>query len=138
LRIFPQERLAFPIYYQLIYVADFKSSIEEPRIMAYQSYINGSRWRNNPARLAELEASGFRCRTCHASGADVWLEVHHRTYERLGCELVGDLTALCEDCHWTVSRHPGDGIELVSDDQARRLLELHGGPVEAFFECEEG
>jgi hypothetical protein len=36
------------------------------------------------------------------------------------------------------SRLPGDGIELVSDDQARRLLELHGGPVEAFFECEEG
>ena len=36
------------------------------------------------------------------------------------------------------SRLPGDGIELVSNDQARRLLELHGGPVEAFFECEEG
>jgi hypothetical protein len=36
------------------------------------------------------------------------------------------------------SRLPGNGIELVSDDQARRLLELHGGPVEAFFECEEG
>jgi hypothetical protein len=35
------------------------------------------------------------------------------------------------------SRLPGDGIELVSDDQARRLLELHGGPVEAIFECEE-
>lgn len=35
------------------------------------------------------------------------------------------------------SRLPGDGIELVSDDQARRLLELHGGPVEAFFGCEE-
>jgi hypothetical protein len=36
---------------------------------------------------------------------------------------------------WAVdgSRLPGDGIELVSDDQARRLLELHGGPVEAFF-----
>jgi hypothetical protein len=36
------------------------------------------------------------------------------------------------------SRFPGDGIELVSDYQARKLLELHGGPVEAFFECEEG
>ena len=36
------------------------------------------------------------------------------------------------------SRVPGDGIDLVSEDQARRHLEQHGGPVEDFFECEEG
>ena len=36
------------------------------------------------------------------------------------------------------SRLPGDGIELVSEDQARRLLEQRGGPVEAFFISEEG
>jgi predicted HNH restriction endonuclease len=71
--------------------------------MTYQSYINGSRWRNNPARLAELEASGFRCRTCNASGPGERLEVHHRTYERLGQEQVGDLTALCANCHSTVT-----------------------------------
>jgi hypothetical protein len=36
------------------------------------------------------------------------------------------------------SRDPGDGIELVSADQARALLEQHGGPVEDFFDCAEG
>lgn len=36
------------------------------------------------------------------------------------------------------SRDPGDGIELVSADQARALLEQHGGPVEMFFDTEEG
>ena len=36
------------------------------------------------------------------------------------------------------SRVPGDGVESVSDDQARRLLEQHGGQVKAFFECGEG
>ena len=36
------------------------------------------------------------------------------------------------------SRDPGDGIELVSADQARALLEQHGGPVEMFFDNEEG
>jgi hypothetical protein len=36
------------------------------------------------------------------------------------------------------SRDPGDGIELVSADQARGLLEQHGGPVEMFFDTEEG
>lgn len=28
-----------------------------------------------------------------------FLEVHHRTYERVGRELVTDLLALCWDCH---------------------------------------
>src|SRR5579872_7014045 len=36
------------------------------------------------------------------------------------------------------SRQPGEGIELVSETEARRLLEQHDGPVEAFFESEEG
>ncbi len=49
-------------------------------------------------------ASGHRCRTCYATGGDgAPLEVHHRTYERLGHELVGDLTALCPGCHRTIT-----------------------------------
>jgi len=31
--------------------------------MDYYSYLNSPQWRDNPARLAELEATGFRCRT---------------------------------------------------------------------------
>jgi hypothetical protein len=27
------------------------------------------------------------------------LEVHHLTYERVGCERFGDLIVLCSDCH---------------------------------------
>lgn len=36
------------------------------------------------------------------------------------------------------SRNPGKGLQLVSQIEARRLLEQHNGPVEAFFESEEG
>ena len=36
------------------------------------------------------------------------------------------------------SRDHGDGIQFVSESEARRLLEQHDGPVEVFFECEEG
>ena len=71
--------------------------------MTYEAYINSTRWRNSPARLAELKASGFRCRLCYASDTDVELQVHHRTYERLGRELVGDLLTLCKDCHLVVT-----------------------------------
>ena len=71
--------------------------------MNYASYISSSKWRRSGARLGELQLAGFRCRTCNApAGADP-LEVHHRTYERLGRELVGDLTALCRKCHFGVT-----------------------------------
>jgi hypothetical protein len=65
----------------------------------YAKYIGSALWRNNPARLAELAASGGRCRTCNRAAPEVELQVHHRTYERLGVEDVGDLTTLCTECH---------------------------------------
>lgn len=72
-------------------------------MLDYYSYIGSVRWRNNPARLAALEASGFRCWLCNASQDEARIEVHHRTYERLGCERADDLIALCSDCHHGVT-----------------------------------
>lgn len=72
--------------------------------MNYRRYISSDKWRRSPARLGELQAAGFRCRTCNAAAAATDpLEVHHRTYERLGYELVADLTALCRRCHHGVT-----------------------------------
>jgi hypothetical protein len=66
----------------------------------YANYISSAMWRNNPARLRELAASGFQCRLCPNSQANGHIiEVHHRTYIRIGCEIDGDLTALCRECH---------------------------------------
>jgi hypothetical protein len=45
--------------------------------MNYDDYINSGRWRNSPARLAELEASGFRCRICNGDGEGSAVEIHH-------------------------------------------------------------
>lgn len=73
------------------------------RIVDYYKYINSSRWRDNPARLAELEAADFRCRLCSASQDSARIEVHHRTYVRLGREQIGDLTTLCQECHHVVT-----------------------------------
>ena len=71
--------------------------------MQYAEYIRSAAWRNNPARLAELAASGGRCRTCNRPAPEVELQVHHRTYARLGAELVGDLTTLCVECHRVIT-----------------------------------
>jgi 5-methylcytosine-specific restriction endonuclease McrA len=71
--------------------------------MIYREYINSSAWRHSSARLEELAASGFRCRLCNRSNAEIELQVHHRTYERLGAEEAGDLTTLCNECHLVVT-----------------------------------
>lgn len=68
--------------------------------MDYVKYISSKAWRTNLVRRREFEAAGFQCRLCTNSIAkgDA-LEAHHRTYERLGYEIDGDLTALCRECH---------------------------------------
>lgn len=72
--------------------------------MTYRKYIRSAAWRRSKARLSELEAAGHRCRLCNASATDgAALQVHHRTYERLGRELPSDLTALCRECHDVVT-----------------------------------
>lgn len=68
--------------------------------MNYLAYMSSQAWRNSPVRLREFAAAGFQCRLCpnsHAKGHV--LEAHHRTYERLGSEVDGDLTTLCHECH---------------------------------------
>jgi hypothetical protein len=74
------------------------------RLLNYAKYISSEAWRRCPARLAELEAAGHRCRICFQEGTSHSpLEVHHATYRRLGQEEVGDLLALCGPCHREVT-----------------------------------
>lgn len=72
--------------------------------MQYRNYIASNRWRTNPARLAELDSANGRCRICFEKATtDAPLEVHHATYVRLGHEALGDLLAVCHDCHRKVT-----------------------------------
>jgi hypothetical protein len=79
--------------------------------MNYPTYIKSAAWRKNPARLKALAEAGGRCRLCHKATP---LEVHHATYERLGCEVEGDLISLCGDCH----------LEVTSFLRARRYADV--------------
>jgi|SRR5882672_123533 len=63
-------------------------------IPEYKQYIQSKEWRIR--RLQAIERDDSRCRVCN-SGEN--LDVHHRTYKRLGDELSNDLTTLCEACH---------------------------------------
>jgi hypothetical protein len=61
-------------------------------------YLSSPHWRAQRARA--IARAGGRCERCGAHG----LEVHHRTYARLGRERDRDLRALCHRCHRIAER----------------------------------
>lgn len=69
--------------------------IRELRAMPYGEYLRTPHWKH--LREDKVRAAGHRCQLCNRGS--VTLNVHHRTYERLGEELDEDLTVLCRDCH---------------------------------------
>ncbi len=72
-----------------------ETRIAELRSLPYREYLQSPEWKERAA-LAR-ERAGYRCQVCNA--INVQLNVHHRTYERLGNEVDGDLTVLCQPCH---------------------------------------
>lgn len=65
--------------------------------MAYDAYLQTEHWKHK--RQDALACSLWRCALCYASDKETTLHVHHRTYDRRGCEEPEDLTVLCCDCH---------------------------------------
>jgi 5-methylcytosine-specific restriction endonuclease McrA len=59
----------------------------------YAEYLRSEQWRQTAATAKERSPY---CALCPARDG---LEVHHRTYARLGREWPSDLTVLCDRCH---------------------------------------
>ena len=72
-----------------------QNRIDELQAMSYQDYLASPEWQR--CRVWKLCEAGNRCQVCNAGQAD--LDVHHRTYERRGCEHPEDLLVLCWTCH---------------------------------------
>jgi restriction endonuclease Mrr len=73
----------------------FADRLDELRRMPYRAYLRTPEWR--VTRAAALQRAGHSC-SLDVTHTDA-LEVHHRTYERLGHELASDLVVLCHACH---------------------------------------
>lgn len=71
-----------------------KTRLDALRAMPYRDYLLSPEW--NATRVATLRRCKGACMVCNAH---VRLDVHHRTYERLGQERAADLIALCRTCH---------------------------------------
>ena len=61
----------------------------------YQRYIHSIKWRKFKRRI--LLQRGQACEACGVGG--IALELHHKTYDRLGCESPDDVSLLCHECH---------------------------------------
>jgi len=72
----------------------------------YGVYIASARWKLT--REAALRRDKRRCVRC---GKPDKLQVHHKTYARLGDEPLDDLVTLCKPCHDL--EHPGRGFGEV-------------------------
>jgi 5-methylcytosine-specific restriction endonuclease McrA len=65
----------------------------------YRAYLASPAW--DRTRRAALDRARWKCAVC-GLGHD--LEIHHKTYERLGAEAWGDLICLCRLCHLAADR----------------------------------
>ncbi len=72
------------------------------RAMPYEEYLRTPEWRAR--RQEALKRAQYRCQLCNTNQSP--LEVHHRTYERLGAEVPEDLFVLCYSCHQWYHRKP--------------------------------
>jgi 5-methylcytosine-specific restriction endonuclease McrA len=63
---------------------------------SYGHYLNSVHWKDKKSKFYSSGRFFGACAVC-VSTKD--LEVHHRTYERVGNEPVSDLVCLCRKCH---------------------------------------
>ncbi len=71
-----------------IYCPDTKETVT-----SYRKYLSTVHWSIVRAKKLLLNPKCEKCKT------PILLNIHHKTYKRLGRELLTDLITLCEDCH---------------------------------------
>jgi 5-methylcytosine-specific restriction endonuclease McrA len=81
---------------------EIERKVEEiARRCKYEGYLRSKKWQAK--RTAKLFHANHTCEKCGYSSltspVEIPLDVHHKTYERLGDELMSDLSVLCRHCH---------------------------------------
>ena len=85
--------------------------------MKYADYILSKEWASLRRRCKE--ADRHACRVC---GTKNELDVHHKTYERLGHEELGDLITLCRRCHR--DHHYFQGRTVATPEMVKRTIPI--------------
>jgi 5-methylcytosine-specific restriction endonuclease McrA len=94
--------------------------------MSYQDYLHPEHWQDVRARFWASKLHNGGCAVCNTR---VNLQVHHRSYRRVGHEKLSDLVLLCGDCHKLTHQceRNGKGILWGAVKRARRIRMGTGG-----------
>jgi 5-methylcytosine-specific restriction endonuclease McrA len=84
---------------------------QHDRRYRYDQYLRSQQW--DLIRGQVRAKYKDTCQECFKAGK---VEIHHKTYERIGAEHIDDLVALCRSCHKAL--HAG---EIVLRDQAQEV-----------------
>lgn len=95
----------------------YRDQIETDRRL-YDIYLSSDKWRK--IRGKAIISSNNECVNC---GSKVNLQVHHKTYDSLGNEDLGDLAVLCKSCH-TLAHTPGSKVKMGDFDVDAYLARL--------------
>lgn len=77
----------------------FNERLNELGFQTYNDYLAGPHWADFKARYKQSDRPN-RCVVCQVTD----YELHHHTYERLGSELLTDVTPLCRRHHEKVHK----------------------------------
>ena len=76
-------------------VADIRNKLIIFDFKKYEEYLKSEIWKESRKRFISKQKK-LECFCCKLNTN---LQVHHRTYARLGKEYLTDLVLLCGDCH---------------------------------------
>lgn len=92
--------------------------------MEYTEYMQSPEWRQKRAEYFRSELP----QGCQGCGQKRQLQLHHKTYERLGNEHLADLVPVCTSCHAIIhERHRlGDLSLWDATELALKKIRQHG------------
>jgi len=97
------------IFYERLDILGFKS---------YRDYLKSYHWKKIKEKYRQSELPQY-CLGCKSK----IFQLHHRSYVRLGNELMGDLLPLCGTCHEKVHLYgKAFGVDLWAAHKALRKL----------------
>ena len=98
---------------------DHIAAISILKTQGYREYLRTDHWRKlRNKKLKQIKLCEF-CRR------DWNLQVHHHTYERIGCEWLRDLVVVCDDCHEEIHAYQKANRWMTLTQATEAVRRLH-------------
>jgi 5-methylcytosine-specific restriction endonuclease McrA len=76
----------------MVYCKDTNETLEN-----YSEYLHSNHWKLLKVRYRKSKL--FKSGACSICGSYKRINIHHKSYIRIGNERLSDLMVLCQDCH---------------------------------------